>query len=759
MLTWGGMDFQSGYTIIGFILAVTLIDLGLMGWLKRRQKTPSDAEAVYLWGNYSPLLTWLRRLPHLTANLFHFLSHPVQWREKYVSLRSRISKRIIRISQILETYQNRTHFFRPLLVISSFIFGIIGQALLIFFHKLEPGLGFLILAGLLWLAACPLLKTSESGVDLRADLETGHRPFLIKRQDARIFGIIFSIQLSILAVVLYFDRVVNESLWDIFGLWVASFLLYLLAFWPVPGKPTWLGSLRANWKKLLPFAIIILVAGGLRFYQLGYIPQIMENDEGIVGMQTLAVLTGQRQNMFEVFGGYGTLYFFLLALPVKWFGQNLFAIRLLTALIGTLTIPLAAWLGYRMFGLKTALIGSILLATSHLHIHFSRVSPTASSYDPLFSSVLVLLLYEGLTTRRPHWWVAAGVVMGLGMYFYVGARVLMLLCLSILILVFLFQRKLIRENIIGLMIMIGGFLVSAAPMLSWAFRHPDVFNARANQVGIIQTGWLTAEMARQGKPVWEILAQQIGNALLIFNYHPAAWFYQASVPMLGMMGGLLLWFGLIFSLTRLRTLPFLAISAWFWVTLAAGQVMIIDPPPNAYRTIGLLPAVCLMATTALLLLAETATRMFQKHGQKLAAGFITVVLLFEAGWNVWYYFGVWAGQFRYGDENTRRASLIGSYLGGLPSETQVFIAGGPAFRAKGWAALSYLKGETQYSELIAPPGESLPPVNDDQKTVLVVPSQMQADLERLKTLYPGGSLSPHLLGGQLYFWDYELNGE
>ncbi len=40
------------------------------------------------------------------------------------------------------------------------------------------------------------------------------------------------------------------------------------------------------------------------------------------------------------------------------------------------------------------------------------------------------------------------------------------------------------------------------------------------------------------------------------------------------------------------------------MTLIIGQVLVVDPTTNAYRTLGLIPAVCILAAVALVRLAE-----------------------------------------------------------------------------------------------------------------------------------------------------------
>ncbi|MHC1781311.1 MAG: ArnT family glycosyltransferase [Anaerolineaceae bacterium] len=750
------MDFFSIPVIIGFILGAALLDALLMFWLRTRRKLQSRQEGVYLLGQYSPLLTHLRRAPGLIRQAALHLAHPGPALRKLAADLSRQAAALL--SRLGVGIHKHCGWLRLALLVLALGGGLTGQIQIFGDHNPAGGLPWLLLSGVSWLAYCLFCQREESGPPT-PEVRKTPPAFLIKRRDIRQVGIMLAPQMTVLAVALYWNRPPEYSHWDIFGLWAAGIGIYLLAFWPSLQGPDWLSIVKANWKKLLPFVLIFLLAAGLRFYRLGDLTPIMENDEGTVGVRTLEVIADLRRNMFDVYGGYGTLYFFLQSLPVAALGRNMLALRLVTALAGTLTIPLAAWMGWRLFGYKTALAATALLAASHLHVHFSRVSPTAGSFDPLFTTVLALLLYEALTRRRPFMWAAAGIVMGFAMHFYVGARVMPVICLAVLIGLLVLRRDLLRGQAGGLMVLIGGFLVTAGPLLSWALRNPDGFNQRINQVGIIQTGWLAHEVALYGKSLWQVLAEQMGNALLIFNYYTAGWFYQAAVPILGFLGGLLLLFGLLYSLTRLRRLPFLIVSAWFWVTLVTGQVLMLDPGPNAYRTLGLLPAACLMMAAAAVALTGELEHYWQRFGRRAAAGLLAALVLLEGGWNIWYYFGNWAGAGTYGGDNTRRASLIGSYLGEQSPETEIIIAGGPEFSPERWQALAYLQGETEYVVVEAPLDESFPALAPSPGAVVVVPAPMQAELERLKIRYPSGRVMAHEFEGRLYFWSFVLNGE
>jgi 4-amino-4-deoxy-L-arabinose transferase-like glycosyltransferase len=64
------------------------------------------------------------------------------------------------------------------------------------------------------------------------------------------------------------------------------------------------------------------------------------------------------------------LWFFLQALSLKVFGDSVVGLRMLTALIGTATVPLLYFFARPWYGRRVALMAATLLLAYHFHIHF-----------------------------------------------------------------------------------------------------------------------------------------------------------------------------------------------------------------------------------------------------------------------------------------------------------------------------------------------------------------------------------------------------
>lgn len=551
----------------------------------------------------------------------------------------------------------------------------------------------------------------------------------------------------------------SESRWGVFGVWLLSMGLYLVAFSPRPRRKKF-HITKSGQMFWLALGLIALIALLVRFLSLGAVPVVMENDEGIVAIKSMEVIAGQLKDMFQIYRGNGTMHFFLMSIPIRIIGQTKFAVRLVSALMGVITVPVVAAFANHLFGKRVAWLSAGLLAVSHFHIHFSRISPAPSTFDPLFVTLSIFLVYRALETRKKYLWALAGLVMSIVLYFYVGARVIPIIVIVFLCGVWVVDRSLLKGNYRHIIIMFGAYLVAAAPMFYAAISDPGGFNNRLNTVGIIQSGWLEYEIVNRGLPVWRILLDQLWNSLLIFNYHPARWFYEANIPMLGLLTGGLFFVGLFYALTRWRDVRFIMLNVWFWVSLGTGQVLMVDPPPNAYRTMVVLPAAILMGAVVFVRLVEAFSAILRNKLRRAQVEwmFLILALLFAAGWNFWQYFGIWAPGYQYSDIHTRTASLIGDYLGDLPDGYQGYVVTNPHFRGVGWSSLEFLRDTTPFQDVEFVELESTVKATKGSFTV-IFPAAISDDVDLPNGLTDYTRRVEKYLGDTLYIVAYEFSAE
>jgi 4-amino-4-deoxy-L-arabinose transferase-like glycosyltransferase len=96
-------------------------------------------------------------------------------------------------------------------------------------------------------------------------------------------------------------------------------------------------------------------------------------------------------------------------------GYQDFWLRLPPAFTGLITIAAVYTLGTTLFSKKTGLISAFIMAVMPYQI-FQSQQANLYSYLALFSALLMLFFYLGLSRSRIHWWIGYLVVLTAGMY-------------------------------------------------------------------------------------------------------------------------------------------------------------------------------------------------------------------------------------------------------------------------------------------------------------------------------------------------------
>lgn len=207
--------------------------------------------------------------------------------------------------------------------------------------------------------------------------------------------------------------------------------------------------------RFLALALLISVLGFLlRLWHLGSIPPSLHWDEVALGYNGYSLLkTGRDEygNLFPlIFKSFGDFkpgfYIYLVAVSEAIFGLNEFAVRLPSALFGSLTIfllflvvrDLFAGFGQRKV---VALIASLVLATSPWHYHYSHGAWEVN----VFTTFLLLGIWLFLKAEKnQRLYCFSAFAFGLCFYIYQGAK--MLVPLAVLGLIIFFWKKILKAS-------------------------------------------------------------------------------------------------------------------------------------------------------------------------------------------------------------------------------------------------------------------------------------------------------------------------
>lgn len=537
----------------------------------------------------------------------------------------------------------------------------------------------------------------------------------------------------------------TDSFWTATIMWVTAILAFLTAAGP-PWK-----EVRLSWRRRLKpqsrhwlMATILLLAFLVRITFLDAIPFTLSGDEGSQGLEAIRVIDGRIRNPFATgWLGVPTMSFFFNSLTIRLLGPTVTGLRLPWAIVGTVTIACAYLLVKRLKGQEIALTTVALLAVYHYHIHFSRLGSNQVA-DPFFLTLALLFLARALDTESRFDWVLTGAVAGFAFYFYAGARLTTVIVAAVVGYNFIIQPgQFWKRHGTNVLAGLGSFLTVAAPIIQYGIRFPQEFNARVNQVGIIQSGWLAREVGVRGESTSAILWDQFQRAALAFNLYPdrTVW-YGLRQPLLDPLFGSLFLLGLgyaCFSLLRRGGDSRLApMVAWWWGGILLGGMM-TESPPSSQRLITLAVPVCFFLALASWELAALAESSFHRVPRR---GLLVLVALFFSYYSLKTYFIDYTPQRIYGGAHAELATELAPMLNEMKDDHRFYFLGAP-WMYWGFATLPYLVPDADAVDLTEPfaayaDGDRWD--SEKQPLFVVIPPRV-AELEEIVTRFPDGELS------------------
>ncbi|MFN8643659.1 MAG: glycosyltransferase family 39 protein [Candidatus Binatia bacterium] len=395
--------------------------------------------------------------------------------------------------------------------------------------------------------------------------------------------------------------------WCAFGGVVALWL----AWWVVtrgaaPGRAA-LGGRR----EAVLVAALIGLGIAFRVVHFTSVPPGMNHDAAFNGMYALHILQGAPYAPYvSAAWGRETLFMYLCAALVAWFGNVPEPIQLAATLVGIATLPIFYVFARAVAGQRLALLGLALLAVCGWHGVFSRVGWRMILVPP-FAMLALLGLWTGLAGRR--WgWVLAGAAAAGAIYTYDAGRMVPPMVAVLFALAALATPARWRHHLLGGLAMLLTFALVGAPMLSDAATHPQQFLGRASNL---------AGSSPEG------LLGNLRTALLMFSYRGNGNDFFIDEPLLEPLLAVLFGVGLLATLTRWRGGAERFLLGGFALALLPGILAV----PNGNRCITALPFVLLFCATGLGALADLAATALPGAAGRRAAALLVAAAIAVAG--------------------------------------------------------------------------------------------------------------------------------
>lgn len=359
------------------------------------------------------------------------------------------------------------------------------------------------------------------------------------------------------------------------------------------------------------FIAMVIIAVFFRFYQLNSIPPGLWPDEAANGVDALKALDGcqnieiskcltELRIFYPANNGREGLFINLQAVSIKLFGATPFALRVVSAIFGTLTVLGLYLLTRYLYDWRTAAIASFFLSISFWHVNFSRIGFRAIML-PFILVWAFYFLWRGLKSGHLKEFFIAGIIGGIGFYTYFSFRIAPLIAL---VLFWNYWSHLkthyshskyeqtCNRMLRGFALLMLTAIIMALPLLFYFYTHPEDFLKREGQ---------PISVFAQEEPLKELVLSVV-KTLGMFNF--AGDYNQRhnipGWPQLSLLIGLLFAIGFLRELVHwLKRKPghFSTIHtflfSWFFIMLLPG--FLSTEAPHALRTIGVLPVVTIFA--------------------------------------------------------------------------------------------------------------------------------------------------------------------
>ena len=425
-------------------------------------------------------------------------------------------------------------------------------------------------------------------------------------------------------------------------------------------------------ERILPI-LVIFVAIFLRFYRLDTLPGGLMFDEAWNGRDALSVIAGERPIFFTVNSGREALFIYLQAISVAVLGQTSLALRVVSAILGILTVVAAYVLARRMFSARVALLACGWLTISIWHVIFSRIGLRAISL-PLFLAVGFYCVWRGLegvkaqveqgqspvllSRQSAIWFALGGIVLGLSLYTYSTARFAPFVIVSLAIYLALLHRRLLLQALPGLILTLALTTVVFLPEGLFFLNDRAAFLSRAGQI------WIFNPDLHEGNPSLELLNSAIRSLGMFAIRGDGGWYYNVSGrPIFDPLSALLMLTGIALAIRRFREPAYGFVVIWL-VVMFVPSLLAVQGTPNHLRATAIIPAIFILPALGAAWLWEAWESRGPKKLQSVPVLLVTLAFLVGTIHTFQSYFGLWV----------KRAELTDVFSGDRMATLQVAMA-------------------------------------------------------------------------------------
>jgi hypothetical protein len=329
----------------------------------------------------------------------------------------------------------------------------------------------------------------------------------------------------------------------------------------------------------------------------------------------------------------------------------------------------------------------------------------------------------------------AGLVLGLGQYFYSSVRILFGMLALWMVILALQNWSDFRKRLPGLVALSASTFVIILPLAAFYIKNPQQFNAPFQRVSILGA-WLENEVIHTGNSALLILANQFKLATMAFTHTNLRHWYMPDHPMLLLIPSALFLLGVVLLVVRWKDPRYNWLIIWIASAIAISALS--ESTPASQRLTFVAPAVSIAIILPLRAIINWFGDLSMKR--RLLPLFLTgAILLTAMGADIFFYFYEYTGNQKFGDINTEVANATAKYLLSLDREMDVYFCGLPRMGYYSHSTIPYLvpkaNGLDVPDKITSPPSPSV-----EKPTVYIFLPERLDELEHIRQAVPEGKL-------------------
>jgi 4-amino-4-deoxy-L-arabinose transferase-like glycosyltransferase len=524
--------------------------------------------------------------------------------------------------------------------------------------------------------------------------------------------------------------------------WLCAILLSLIVTWRPANRILSTGAFAALREKidairmeLILLSLVLGMAFLMRTLNLSTHPYPWSGDEASIGIEARRILSGEVTNFFEAgWSSQPNWSFVPTAITEIIFGQNILAVRLTSALAGTLAVLFVYLTARVLFNPTIGLMSGAFLATLPYNVHFSRIGVN-NVMDSFMSALLFWLITKALQKDDRRYYYSAGIVGGLCIYTYAGTRLALIMGAFIFLFVIVGQDGYLRSHWKHLIAFIFGIVVSIAPQATYFAQHRNIFLGRLAQEGILFNGWLARRAIETGQTYVDVLIDQFTRTTMVFIASPApSNFFNSPDPYLTIIASTLFLLGMWYSLAFLFETRYFILLVWFWAVILFGGILTLNPPANTRMLMTSPPVAIFMAIGTYKVVEYLQKFRILPERAVLHIFFaVTFIITYQ---NIKFYMIEYKTNMYFEDANSEFAMETGLMAKDLGEVYTLYFLGAPRVFS-GFPTIPFLAPQNRRADLTAESSATLTLATDQRVAFFAIPENRFL-LEEISQEFPGG---------------------